>query len=78
MNLDKDLVADLALGLVSTARDLSVVAYTPSRVYVMSAGKIVETGKPLDLCRQPQAKATRERVGVSPCFERGLAGNAVS
>ncbi|WP_417310138.1 hypothetical protein [Devosia sp.] len=74
----KDLVENPGLGLVFIARGLSVVAYTTSRVYVMSAGKIVETGKPLDLFRQPQAEATRDLVGAILSVVGGLAGKALS
>lgn len=76
LNLLKDLVRDLGLGLVFIAHDLAVVAYTTSRVYVMSAGKIVETGKPLDLFRSPQAEATRNLVAAILTVEAGLNGEA--
>ncbi len=46
LNLLKDLVRDLNLGLVFIAHDLSVVAYTTSRVSVIAAGRIVEVGQP--------------------------------
>ncbi len=55
LNLLKDLVAELGLTLVLIAHDLSVVAYTTSRVAVMSGGQIVETGPP------PNWSATRAR-----------------
>lgn len=78
LNLLKDLVRDLGLGLVFIAHDLSVVAYTTSKVYVMSSGKIVEVGKPLDLFRNPQAEATQALVGAVLSVEAGLAGNALA
>ena len=77
LNLLKDLVRDLGLGLVFIAHDLSVVAYTTSKVYVMSAGRIVEVGRPLSLFRNPQAEATRNLVGAVLSVEAGLAGNAL-
>jgi len=78
LNLLKDLVRDLGLGLVFIAHDLSVVAYTTSKVYVMSSGKIVEVGRPLDLFRNPQAEATQALVGAVLSVEAGLAGNALA
>lgn len=78
LNLLKDLVRDLGLGLVFIAHDLSVVAYTTSRVSVMSAGKIVEVGKPLDLFSHPKAEATKNLVGAVLSVESGLAGNALA
>lgn len=78
LNLLKDLVRDLGLSLVFIAHDLSVVAYTTSRVYVMSAGKIVEVGKPLDLFRNPKAEATQNLVGAVLSVEAGLAGTALA
>ncbi|MCX5494744.1 dipeptide/oligopeptide/nickel ABC transporter ATP-binding protein [Kaistia dalseonensis] len=78
LNLLKDLVRDLGLALVFIAHDLSVVAYTTSRVSVMSAGRIVEIGKPLDLFTHPKAEATRNLVGAILTVESGLAGNALA
>ena len=78
LNLLKDLVNNLGLSLVFIAHDLSVVAYTTSRVSVMSAGRIVEVGKPMDLFVRPQAEATRNLVGAILTVESGLAGNALA
>lgn len=77
LNLLRDLVRELGLGLVFIAHDLSVVAYTTSMVYVMSAGRIVEVGKPLDLFRNPTAEATKNLVGAVLTVESGLAGEAL-
>ena len=76
LNLLKDLVRDLGLGLVFIAHDLSVVAYTTSKVYVMSSGKIVEVGRPLDLFRAPKAEATQNLVAAILSVENGLNGEA--
>ncbi|MBV8911770.1 MAG: ABC transporter ATP-binding protein [Acetobacteraceae bacterium] len=78
LNLLKDLVAELKLGLVLIAHDLSVVAYTTSRVSVIAAGRIVEVGGPLDLFTQPKAEATRALVDAVLTVESGLAGIALS
>jgi peptide/nickel transport system ATP-binding protein len=77
LNLLKDLVRDLGLGLVFIAHDLSVVAYTTSRVSVMSTGRIVEIGRPLDLFSAPKAEATQALVGAVLSVESGLAGKAL-
>ncbi|NJC72939.1 ABC transporter ATP-binding protein [Planosporangium thailandense] len=77
LNLLKDLVAELGLTLVLIAHDLSVVAYTTSRVAVMSAGRIVETGRPADLFRHPTAEATQALVDSVLTVEKGLEGSAL-
>jgi ABC-type glutathione transport system ATPase component len=56
----------------------TVVAYTTSKVHVMSSGKIVEVGRPLDLFRNPQAGATQALVGAVLSVEAGLAGDALA
>ncbi|MEE6282886.1 ATP-binding cassette domain-containing protein [Georgenia sp. MJ170] len=77
LNLLKDLVSELGLTLVLIAHDLSVVAYTTSRVAVMSAGQIVEVGTPADLFRHPTAPATQALVDSVLTVEAGLAGTAL-
>ena len=77
LNLLKDLVRHLDLSLVFIAHDLSVVAYATSRVFVMSAGRIVEVGRPFDLFSNPQAEATKNLVGAVLSVEKGLAGTAL-
>jgi ABC-type glutathione transport system ATPase component len=77
LNLLKDLVADLGLSLVLIAHDLSVVAYSTSRVSVISAGRIVETGAPLDLFTRPQSAETRALVEAILTVEGGLSGHAL-
>jgi len=78
LNLLNDLVCDLELGLIFIAHELSVVAYTTSKVYVMSSSKIVEVSRPLDLFRNPQAEATQALVGAVLSVEAGPAGNALA
>jgi len=78
LNLLKDLVAELGLTLVLIAHDLSVVAYTTSRVAVMSGGRIVETGRPAELFRNPTAPATQALVDSVLTVEDGLAGKALT
>lgn len=78
LNLLKDMVSELGLTLVLIAHDLSVVAYTTSRVAVMSKGRIVETGRPLDLFTNPTADATRALVDAVLTVEDGLAGKALA
>ena len=77
LNLLKDLVRELGLGLVLVAHDLSVVAYTTGRVCVMAAGRIVEAGAPRRLFTNPQAQATRNLVDAILSVEAGLAGGAL-
>lgn len=77
LNLITDLVKGLGLSLVLIAHDLSVVAYATSRVAVMSMGRIVERGKPLDLFVRPEAEATRSLVGAILSVEAGLEGRGL-
>ncbi len=77
LNLLKSLVTDLGLGLILIAHDLSVVAYTTSAAAVMSGGRVVERGPPLELFRAPQAPETRALVDAVLTVERGLAGKAL-
>ncbi len=77
LNLLKDLVRDLQLGLVFIAHDLSVVTYTTSRVSVIAAGRIVEVGQPMDLFTHPKAPETRNLVDAVLTVEAGLAGTAL-
>ena len=63
---------------VSQPCPATVVAYTTSKVYVMSSGKIVEVGKRLDLFRNPQDRAAQALVGAVISVEAGLAGNALA
>ncbi|KKC38901.1 peptide ABC transporter ATP-binding protein [Devosia epidermidihirudinis] len=77
LNLLRDLVRDLNLGLVFIAHDLSVVAYTTSRVSVIAAGRIVEVGQPVELFTRPTAAATRNLVDAVLTVEAGLEGKAL-
>jgi peptide/nickel transport system ATP-binding protein len=74
LNLLKDLVEQLGLALLLIAHDLSVVAYTTSRAAVMSAGRIVEMGRPLELFTSPETEPTRNLVDAVLTVEQGLAG----
>lgn len=77
LNLLKDLVRDLDLGLVFIAHDLSVVAYTTTRVSVIAGGRIVEVGQPVDLFSRPAAPETRTLVDAVLTVEAGLLGAAL-
>ncbi|MBF0679813.1 MAG: ABC transporter ATP-binding protein [Devosia sp.] len=77
LNLLKDLVRNLQLGLVFIAHDLSVVAYTTSRVSVIAAGRIVEVGQPIELFTHPMAPETKNLVDAVLTVEAGLAGTAL-
>jgi peptide/nickel transport system ATP-binding protein len=77
LNLLKDLVRDLNLGLVFIAHDLSVVAYTTSRVSVIAAGRIVEVGQPIELFTKPKAPQTKNLVDAVLTVESGLSGTAL-
>ncbi|WP_306118981.1 MULTISPECIES: dipeptide/oligopeptide/nickel ABC transporter ATP-binding protein [unclassified Roseitalea] len=78
LNLLRDLVDELGLSLILIAHDLSVVAYTTSRVSVMASGRIVETGRPADLFSRPGAEATRNLVDAVLTVRDGIAGTALA
>ncbi|NDV00252.1 ATP-binding cassette domain-containing protein [Pseudoroseicyclus tamaricis] len=78
LNLLKDLTRDLGLSLVLIAHDLSVVAYSTSRVSVIASGRIVEAGPPMDLFRMPKAPETKALVDAVLTVEAGLAGTALA
>ena len=62
LNLLRDLVDELGIGLVLVAHDLGVVAYTTDRVLVVSDGRIVEQGDSRSIFKEPEAPETRALV----------------
>lgn len=75
LNLLNRLKKSLGLTILFIAHDLSVVKYFSNQVGVMYAGKIVESGKPGEIFRNPihpYTKALLSAIPVpDPLFEKG-------
>lgn len=84
LELLRELRDDLGLGVLLITHDLGVVAQVCDRVYVMYAGRVVETGPIEELFRRPRhpytqgllSSARREGVGAEQLFS--LPGTAPS
>ncbi|TDU83132.1 peptide/nickel transport system ATP-binding protein [Kribbella voronezhensis] len=74
LNLISDLVDELNLTLIFVSHDLSVVKHVCSRVAVMNAGQIVETGPTADVYAAPTHPYTRRLVSAVPTLQRALSG----
>jgi ABC-type dipeptide/oligopeptide/nickel transport system ATPase component len=61
-----DLMADLAsrrgFAQLLVTRDLGIVAQYCQRVFVMQAGRIIESGPTMDLFRQPRQPYTQQLI----------------
>jgi microcin C transport system ATP-binding protein len=66
LQLLKDLQARLGMALWLITHDLSIIRKTADRVYVMTAGHIVEDGEVTSLFAQPQHPYTRHLLAAEP------------
>lgn len=66
LNLLADLVDEYRLTLILVSHDLGVIRHACSRVAVMRAGRIVETGPVEDVLTRPQEDYTRALVDATP------------
>ncbi|MFH1498869.1 MAG: oligopeptide/dipeptide ABC transporter ATP-binding protein [Verrucomicrobiota bacterium] len=66
INLLGDLVGRLNLGLIFIAHDLSVVKHLSDRIAVMYLGKIVESGRAVDVMESPTHPYTRALISAIP------------
>jgi oligopeptide transport system ATP-binding protein len=69
LGLLKDLKARLGLAVILVSHDLSVVASLASRVFVMYAGRVVETAAVDTLYAQPRHPYTRALLASIPSVE---------
>jgi peptide/nickel transport system ATP-binding protein len=69
-----DIQKELGLGLLLITHDLGVVARIATRVNVMYAGRIVESGTAADVFRQPRHPYTRGLMGCLPVPGKTLPG----
>jgi ABC-type glutathione transport system ATPase component len=72
INLLQDLNRELGLTIALISHDLAIVARICSRIAVMSAGKIVESGPPGKVLVTPSHPYTQTLIDAIP---RGLAGS---
>ena len=66
LNLLNDLKESHGLTYLFITHDLSVVHYLADRIMVMQKGKVVESGTPDDLFRNPQTEYTRTLIDAIP------------
>ena len=62
----KELQAEMGLSYVFISHDLRVVRHVADEIVVMSAGKIVEQGKVLDIYNAPQQPYTQQLLSAIP------------
>ena len=71
--------ATRGMGMLFITHDLNLAASICDRVYVMSAGRVVEQGDARRVFREPQAAYTRRLVAATPTIEAvGRRGRASS
>lgn len=62
----KEQAAQKQTSIVFISHDLAVVADLCDRIYIMSGGRIVESGRTLDVIRAPSDAYTRKLLAVNP------------
>lgn len=71
LDLIKDLQAERGTAVMFITHDFGVVADIADNVVVMRHGKVVETGKAVDVMQNPQHEYTRLLLASLPRFEPG-------
>ncbi len=66
LNLLRELVSELDLGLIFISHDLSVVHYMSDRMLVMQSGRVVEQGRAEDIFHQASCEYTRRLLDAAP------------
>ena len=69
INLLQDLQKQLGLAYLFIGHDLGVIEHVSSRVLVMQAGKIVESGSCEKIYRSPQHPYTQKLLSAVPTLE---------
>ena len=69
VNLLRDLQQELGLSYLFIAHDLAVVEHLSDRVIVLHHGKVVESGTPDEIYRQPRDEYTRALLEAVPSLE---------
>ncbi|MEO3796208.1 ABC transporter ATP-binding protein [Nonomuraea sp. B10E15] len=73
MDLLMTLVRDRGMAMLFISHDLGLVAESCRRMYVMYAGRVVESGPVADVLRRPRHPYTRALIGCRPAAGRRLA-----
>ncbi|WP_201760673.1 MULTISPECIES: ABC transporter ATP-binding protein [unclassified Nonomuraea] len=73
MDLLMTLVRDRGMAMLFISHDLGLVAGSCRRMYVMYAGRVVESGPVADVLRRPRHPYTKALVGCRPTADRRLA-----
>lgn len=76
LNLMKDLQERRGLSYLFIAHDLAVVRYMCSRIYVMYAGRIMESGRSEDIFTSPSHPYTEALLAAVPDIEKALLARA--
>jgi microcin C transport system ATP-binding protein len=66
LELLKSLQRESGMAMLLITHDLGVVSKMADRVYVMSAGRVVEEGRTADVLERPQHAYTRQLVSAQP------------
>jgi len=66
LELMVSLQRELGLSYLFISHDLAVVRLVSHRVYVMRAGKVVESGEPDDIFRDPREEYTKQLIAAIP------------
>ena len=66
LDLMVSLQRDLGLSYLFISHDLAVVRLVSHQVYVMRAGKVVESGEPDAIFESPQQEYTRQLIAAIP------------
>lgn len=66
LNLLKDLQDELKLTYLFISHDFAVINFISDRIFVMNAGKIVESGTPDQIYQKPQSEYTQSLIDAIP------------
>ncbi len=68
LNLMVELQKKLQLTMIFITHDLAVVRHIADDIAVMDKGEIIEYGKALDICDQPQENYTQQLIASTPAW----------